>query len=104
MLYSYTLKDDAANPSGIIHLNHNLIVVGTSLGSLLFFEVPPKGDKISLLAETKEKSIQGSVTYLTSDKKGSVLCVGDSSGNCIVFDCENVQNLKITNFFNECQK
>lgn len=104
MLYCYLLKDDAINPCSVTGLSSNLVAVGTSLGSVLLFEVPPKGDKILFLTEIKEKSIQGSVTSITVDKKGHVLCVGDSTGNCSVFDCHENQNLKLKNSFNESQK
>lgn len=85
-------------------LKPNILVVGTSIGSLLIFEVPTKGDKISFLNEIKEKNIQGSITSLTSDKKGCVLCVGDSAGNCVAFDCQDIENLKKITSFNENQK
>ncbi|RNA07386.1 WD repeat-containing 54 [Brachionus plicatilis] len=104
LLYCYLLKDDAINPCSVTGLSSNLVAVGTSLGSVLLFEVPPKGDKILFLTEIKEKSIQGSVTSITVDKKGHVLCVGDSTGNCSVFDCHENQNLKLKNSFNESQK
>lgn len=104
-MFCYSIKDDDCSVScAVASLKPNFLVVGTSIGSLLFFEIPTKGDKIYFFNEIKEKYIQGSVTSLASDKKGYILCVGDSAGNCIAFDCQDIKNLKTISSFNENQK
>jgi len=64
---------------GITVLNENSIAIGTSSGTILRFEVPPKGDNISLAEEIEEKNLTCGITDLVSSS--NYLIASDTEGN-----------------------
>ncbi|CAF0807153.1 unnamed protein product [Brachionus calyciflorus] len=86
---------------GVTGLEPNLLALGTSLGTILIFEISSRSNKISILTEINDPSIRGSITALTSDSRGQLLGVGDSVGTCIAFNLENMKNIKTVSVFTE---
>lgn len=95
------VTDERVCARGVADLGHNLVSIGTSSGRILIFEIPPKGNKISVISEISDSSIESGITALTVDNQRQFLCAGDSMGNCVVFNIENIRNIKTSLAFKE---
>jgi hypothetical protein len=78
---------------GIAVVGSNLIAIGTSVGSILFFEVAPKGNKIVLVQEHVEKVLNAGITDLISSQ--NVLCAADTNGNIFAWSIKSENDIKI---------
>lgn len=92
--YSYLFfPEETTYGRGIAVCCSNLVAIGTSMGSILFFEVASKGSRITLVQEHVEKSLNAGITDLVSDE--DLLCAADSNGNIFAWSVKSNSDIKL---------
>ena len=63
------------------------------MGSILFFDVGPKGNRIALVQERVEKTLNAGITDLVSSE--DLLCAADSNGNMFAWSVKSESDIKL---------
>jgi len=84
--------EDTAYGRGITFVEPSFIAIGTSLGSILLFDIPTKGNNIVLKNKILDKNLNSGMTDLVSD--GNILFGTDSNGNIVGWNVRSVDSPK----------
>ncbi len=94
--------DDTLCARGITCMPPNLLVIGTSYGSILIYEVPYRGTNVRLVNEILEKDLKYGVVDLCSQGHfngggGSLsyLACSDTNGNVFVWSIDVYPAIKL---------
>ncbi len=69
---------------------------GTTSGTILLFDIPIKGNGVTLVNEIMEKAVKSSIVALASDLDGNYLAGCDTSGNILFWTVKSTKNFKLS--------